>query len=203
VFDEFVLALSRQAEVATRPLELSDILIRGLDKTDSQEILSAVLSLYRTWASAGDMTAETFVGDVSKAIAVFDPAGDSIEGKGRLRKILDIEPLASSSKAFAVLTDNERDFHDVKILTDIRYAFRPDPAAKPYGAGIVHLLKLTYHEEYEHKSFYVALDGQDLKLLRAAIDRAETKERHLQQQLEITQTHYFGEGDEEWWKLAA
>lgn len=122
VFDEFVLALSRQAEVATRPLEVSDILIPGSDKADSQEILSAVLSLYRTWASAGDMTAQTFVEDVSKAVAVFDPAGDSTEGMGRLRKILDIEPLASSSKAFAVLTDNERDFHDVKILTDIRYA---------------------------------------------------------------------------------
>lgn len=195
-FDHLVTALERQPGTAAEPLRLSDVAIHGLERAASEEILLATISLYRAWASApGDMTVEAFVEDVSEAVATFDPAGESSEGKDRLHKILGIEPLAASSKALAVLIDNEHDFTDAKILTDIRYAFRPDPDAKPYGAVIVHMLKLTYHEEAEHKNLYFALDSADLKRLRATIDRAEKKEKHLRKQLEITQIHYFGKGD--------
>lgn len=192
-FDEFVAALKRQLETAARPLEPSAISIRGRDKPVSTEILAAVISLYRAWAEAADFTAvDAFVSELVKAIATFDAAGESSESRDKLLTILTIEPLVAASRAVSVLEDNERNFHEVRILTDIRYAFRPDPKDKPYGAVVVHMLKLTYHDALDHKHFFIALDGEDLKKLRAAIDRAEAKEEHYQEQLKAAQIHYFG-----------
>jgi hypothetical protein len=195
-FDLIATILERQPGTTAKRFDSRDVVIPSLERSASEEILNAIIALYRVWASTGDITVDSFVADASDAIATFDSTGNSDEGKARLRKILDIEPLARSLKAFAVLSDNEHDFHDAKILTDIRYAFRPDPDAKPYGAVIVHMLKVTYHQEAEHKSFHVALDGNDLKQLKATIERAEKKEQQLKKQIELTQTHYFPTGDE-------
>jgi hypothetical protein len=194
-FDQLVAALERHPGTAAKPFELQDIAIPALESSDSEEILTAVISLYRAWATAGDMESAKFANEVSEAVARFDRAAESDEGRSRLRKLLDIEPVARSSKALAVLTDNAHDFHDSKVLTDVRYAFRPNPDADPYGAVIVHTLKLTYHEEAEHKSFYVALDSEDLKQLKETIVRAERKEDHIRKQLSLTQTHIFGKED--------
>jgi hypothetical protein len=190
-FDQLVAALERQPGTGTKPFELREIAIPGLQWAVMEEILTAIVSLYRAWASAGDMTPGEFANDMSEAVASFESAAESNDGKARLSRILDIEPLARSSKALAVLTDNEHDYHDSKILTDIRYAFRSNPETTPYGAVIVHMLKVTYHQEAEHKSFYVALDSKDLKQLKATIERAEKKEKELKKQLALTQTHYF------------
>ena len=197
-FDEFVALLKSQAEAAEQPLELTDIFIRGLEKTASRDILSAIMSLYRAWAETADFTiVDTFVNELAKAITTFDTVGESRESKERLLKILAVEPLIASSRAGSVLEDNERDFYEVRILTDIRYAFRPNPKDEPYGAVVVHMLKLTYHEALDHKSFFIALDGEDLKKLRSAIDRAEAKEEHYRLQLEASQIHYFGKSEDE------
>jgi len=195
-FEELVNVLEHQPGTAAKPFEVRGVEIRGLEKSSSEPILNAVISLYRAWASAGDITLEEFANKIWESVATFDRSAESSDAKDRLHRILDIEPLARSAKALAVLIDNQHEYHDAKILTDIRYAFRPDPEAEPYGAVIVHTLKLTYHEESEHKSFFVALDSVDLKQLRAAIGRAEKKEKQLKTQLETAQIHYFDRGDE-------
>jgi hypothetical protein len=196
VLDELATKLKDQPAISIfEPVRLSGIEIQGLENTDIEDILDVISLLFRVWALAGDKTIEAFVEEVSEAIATFNSIGQSPETKERIHKILAIESLASLSKARAVLTDNQCDFYDAKVLTDIRYAFRPDANAEPYGAVIVHLLKLGYHEEGDHKSFSLALDDTDLKRLREVIDRAEIKAKRLRRDLQITQVHYFGKGD--------
>lgn len=196
-FDELVSKLKNQPEADIfKPIRLSGIQIDTFERKAADDILDVIALLFRVWALAGDKATEAFVDDVSEAIATFDPIGQSPDSKQRIQTILNIEPIASLSKARAVLADNQYDFYDAKILTDIRYAFRPDPKAEPYGAVIVHLLKLSYHEEGDHKSFSVALDDTDLKRLREVIDRAEIKATRLRRDLEITQVHYFGRKDQ-------
>jgi hypothetical protein len=195
-FDQLLQALESHPETSiTTPLRPLNVEIRGLEKKVTDDIFSVIVSLYRVWARAGDQTSDAFGDDVLQAISEFDPIGQSAEARARIHAVLNIEALASLSKARAVLTDNQYDFYDAKILTDLRYAFRPDPTAEPYGAVIVHILKLSYHEEAEHKSFFVALDSEDLKKLRLALERAEKKEEVLRKHLDMTQIHYFGKGE--------
>jgi hypothetical protein len=192
-FDTFVSELKNHPEANIfKPIRLSGVQIDGLERKAADDILDVVALLFRVWALAADRTMEAFVDDVSEAIATFDSIGQSPESKQRLRTILNIEPIASLSKARAVLTDNQYDFYDAKILTDIRYAFRPNPEDEPYGAVIVHLLKLSYHEEGDHKSLYLALDDTDLERIRDVINRAETKAKRLRKHLDIAQVRYFG-----------
>lgn len=56
----------------------------------------------------------------------------------------------------------------------MRPVFR-QPNAKPIGSVINHTLKIEYHEDGDHKDFYVALDAQDLSELKGVLERAETK----------------------------
>jgi hypothetical protein len=85
-----------------------------------------------------------------------------------------------ATKAYDLQTEGERTFCDARILTDLRPVFGKDIASGPAGMVIIHRLKLGYHNsEGEHRTFYIALDAEDLVTLKKAIDRAELKARSL------------------------
>ena len=65
--------------------------------------------------------------------------------------------------------DRERSMLTAKILTDLRYAFKHDVEQEPYGAVVMHTLKLSYHEEGEHREFLLALDDEDIRSLRSIL----------------------------------
>jgi hypothetical protein len=71
------------------------------------------------------------------------------------------------------------------------------PDEEPYGAVIVHLLKLSYHEDGDHKEFFVALDDADLKHLKEVIERAERKAKTLRGKLKAGATMYLGSSGKE------
>ena len=195
LFDHLVPTLERQAPTVQIIINPSAVItVPGIDKGDLEKILRAVSALYMVYSSA-DVPLETFVTDVSEAVEGFDAAVRSEKSKDRLRRILSVDSLASSSKALTLLTDQERTLHGVKILTDVRHAFQADPQKEPYGAVIVNVLKLTYHENDQHKDFYVALDGDDLASLRTALDRAEAKIKTLRREFETAGIVYLGGAD--------
>ncbi len=130
------------------------------------------------------------------AIADFDPQPNTTTARARFRQLLGVEPLGSSLKAQAVMIDHQRSFYEAKVLTDLRYAFRPDPDAEPYGAVIVHTLKLAYHEDGEHRQSFIALDGEDISRLKVILDRAQAKARAIKKYLEASGLRYLGKGDE-------
>jgi hypothetical protein len=195
LFDGLVVTLERQSPSVKIIINPSAVItVPGIDKADLEKILRAVSALYMVHSSE-DVPLDTFVRDVSEAIEGFDAEAQSEQSKGRLRRILGVDSLASSSKALTLLTDQERTLHGVKILTDVRHAFQADPEKEPYGAVIVNVLKLTYHESDQHKDFYVALDGDDLASLRTALDRAEVKIKTLRGKLDAAGIAYLGGAD--------
>lgn len=159
------------------------VTLSNVSSTDSEKILAALTTLHLVRASK-DTILDEFVSDVAQAVEAFDSIGKTDESKRRLRSILQVEALVVSSKAFTIFLDQERALYATKILTDLRYAFQTDPSATPYGAVILHTLKVSYHQEGDHKEFLVGLDDDDLKTLKAAIDRAEAKAATLRKQLE-------------------
>jgi hypothetical protein len=193
-FDSLVSTLRDVPEVKGEPLRLSNFSLGDLPRKESEKILDTIEMLYRIWASRGNQSLDAFVHDLLNAIRDFFPEADSQSVKSRLKTVLDIEPLARASKAFSVSTDHEHVFYDAKILSDIRYAFRPDPDAEPYGATIVHVLKVVYHTERDHKAFFVALDSEDLLLLKSVIERAEKKTKQLRKHLNAASVPFLGTG---------
>lgn len=78
-------------------------------------------------------------------------------------------------------TENERLFCGARIMTDVRAAFEDDAAKPPSGVTIFHTLEIKYHDDLgRHREFYVALDENDLVILKEAIERAETKRKTLE-----------------------
>ena len=183
-FDKLLTALNSQPPTVNFISEPSSkINIPNVTSSDAEKVLSAIVSLHLARASR-DTSSDEFVEQASQAIVTFDPAGQQDTSKQRLLKIVNVRSLIVSAKAFTVLMDRERTMFTAKILTDLRYAFQPDPEQKPYGAVVIHTLKLSYHEEGNHKDFLVALDDKDIAALKVVLDRAETKARILRNQLE-------------------
>lgn len=91
-----------------------------------------------------------------------------------LKKLLSVESLTLAAKALGLRGDYQRSYCDSRILTDIRPIFG-SPTEKPVGAFVEHTLKIEYHENGEHKEFYVVLDNGDLGKIRKVLDRAESK----------------------------
>lgn len=183
-FSSLVSALKDLPEVTGERLRLSNVSVELVDAKKSEEILGTVEMLYRIWSSRGNQVLDAFIDDLTNAISDFYAQGSTDEARARLRTVLDIEPLARSSKALSVGTDHQRTFYDAKVLSDIRFVFRPDVDAEPFGAAIVHVLRIVYHEDDDYRNFYVALDNEDLALLKSVIDRAEKKTEKLRKRLD-------------------
>jgi hypothetical protein len=58
------------------------------------------------------------------------------------------------------------------------------------GTTMVHTLKIEYSQERVRKHFYVALDTSDLKALKKIIERAEEKERVLEEAMKSLPVPY-------------
>jgi hypothetical protein len=191
-FDGLLASLASQPPKLDLPIRAPDkITLPGVSRSELDDILSSIVSLSVVrWSR--DVSIEDFVSDVAEAISAFDPAGQSDDAKQRLSKVLGIDSLLISSKALTIFTDYQRTIHASKILSDLRYVFKMNPDEEPYGAVIVHLLKLSYHEDTEHKEFFVAMDDNDLKDLKEVIARAEKKAHTLRRKLEAGATPYLG-----------
>ncbi|HEY6417630.1 MAG TPA: hypothetical protein VIX59_01395 [Candidatus Binataceae bacterium] len=165
------------------------ITVPGVSKADADQIVSAVLaiSLVR-WQRESPL--DKLAGDLSETIQLFDPVGGTAESKRRFLTLLKVEPLTIAAKALTIFTDYQRTMHGAKLLTDVRYVFQSDPDEEPYGAVIVHLLKLSYHEDGDHKEFFVAMDDDDVARLKAVLKRAEAKVKTLRRKLDTAGTKY-------------
>jgi len=95
-----------------------------------------------------------------------------------LSRLLQTDSIRLASKAFGLRHDHEREFCEVKVITDMRPVFA-DVHQKPTRVIVGHTLKLGYHEYGEHKEFYVALSGSDVAEIKKALQRAEDKESSL------------------------
>jgi hypothetical protein len=97
-----------------------------------------------------------------------------VEFENRLQRLLRIRTVALVSKVRRLELEYPRTFHDAIVLTDMRPVFEK-PEERPVGCAISHTLRITYHEDGEHKEFHVVLDSDDLEMIKKALQRAEAK----------------------------
>jgi len=99
---------------------------------------------------------------------------ERIEFERRLDRLLRIKSVSLAAKGQRLKLEYQNTFHDAKILTDVRSIF-DKPEDRPLGFTIAHILKITYHESGDHKDFYIALDADDIQVMKKALERAESK----------------------------
>ena len=154
-----------------------------------KEILRAVFSL-GVFTSDEDTPLSENLANLSKAMQkIREPnltlsEQESAVFEKRLERLLTIKTVVIATKVQSLRLDYPVSFHDAKILTDMRPVF--DKAEeRPVGCAISHTLKITYHEDGEHKQFFVVLDGNDLEALKKVIQRAETKGSSVKSLLKV------------------
>lgn len=152
--------------------------IHGIKREDLDEIVDLIYSLYHV-REYSELSKNRFVSELVEGVREHakEPIAESkvphlVE---RFQRLLQIGTLESITKAITLQRDGERLFCDAKILSDIRPVFGEDVAARPKAAVITHTLKLSYHEEGDHKTFFIVLDEVDLDDLSSVIERAKTK----------------------------
>jgi len=164
--------------------------IQGVSPDDVREIVGTIYALYRVRAAAG-VSEEQFLKDLMEDVTSrpnppLSPELISI-ARRRFEILLNIETLAAISKAIRLQREGERLFCDATILSDMRPVFTEDPAARPSGFVVNHVLEIEYHENGEHKGFFVVLDAVDLATLKKTVDRASAKDKTLSVLLEEAQ----------------
>lgn len=110
----------------------------------------------------------------------------------RLKELLVLDKtLAVTAKAMDVMTEHQQTFCDARIMCDIRPVFA-DTAESAASAMIIHNLHIGFHDSTtgNHKSLCVALDNDDIKTLKAVIERAEKKTAILKSIIEKADVNY-------------
>jgi len=156
----------------------------GEDARKGEEIITVFAGMYLARIDVGE-TVDDFVAALSSALRKRGEKQimpqDEPGFQQSLKSILSAEDsLGITAKAFDLLTDQEHCCHSVRIISDVRHIFPTDASQRPKAALVLHTLNLVYHEIDGLKEIYVALDSSDLKRLKFAIERAETKEKNLQ-----------------------
>jgi hypothetical protein len=178
------------ARVARRASDISS--------NDVRDIVETLVSLHGVRAS-WNLKMPDLIEIVSEAAERDEELKLSDEKRGsfeeRLALLLGVNSLDATSKALDVLLEQEHTLHDVRIMTDVRPIFGQDTRKPPIGTVIVHMLKLSYHDESEEvKEFYVALDTGDTGVLSAELERADQKAESLKRMLEATGVPYIDAG---------
>lgn len=152
---------------------------QGLTGEAVQGVIGVLYSLYHVRALA-DALLEEFVVSVIDAMrasgndAIMLDETERDNFASRLKTLLAVDQVILLARANALQRDHEHIFHDAKILTDLRPVFH-DVSQQPKHFVIQHTLKIIFHDGSKHEEVYMALDLNDLKRLRAVIDRAEKK----------------------------
>lgn len=162
--------------------ELASAVVRqmpALGRDDVAEILRTLFSLSVLVTDEETPLAENIARLTAAMQATGSPdlalsAEEQVEFERRLQRLLLLKTVVLLSKVRRLELDYPKTFHDAMILTDLRPVFEK-PEDAPVACTISHTLKITYHEDGDHKEFHVVLDSGDLEMIKKAILRAEAK----------------------------
>lgn len=170
--------------------------VSAVSPGDIDDILETLDSLYAARARFA-LPVAGFAEAVRRAVEQSDaaeprlPEEDGKRLKERLTRLLDIDALDATRKALDVLLEHEHTLHGARIMTDIRPVFGPSTDDDPTGAVIVHMLKLSYHDESEDvKEIYLALETGDIGILIDIFRRANSKADSLKRVLKRAKVPY-------------
>lgn len=169
--------------------DLNEQLSKGLDlpKDLVKGLIGVLASLYRV-NDRRNIPIETFVDrEVYPALKQTDIFSETVAAIQwpRLRNFflaaLSLEKtVGTTAKVGYVMTQHERIFTGARIFTDVRSIFHHNVAEKPESAVIIHMLRISQRDNYQKQTDeYFALDSNDIRTLKAVIDRALRKEEAL------------------------
>lgn len=172
--------------------------VEGVEIGDIEEIISTLLALH-SFRAFIDKTIPDFVEDIAYAQNLTDleiPSEGQERIKERLVNFLSSKTLSVTAKALDVLTEHERVFDSVRIITDVRSIFGEGltdiDIESPLAAVVIHMLKIRYNRGGDLEEFYVALDTEDIVEVRKCLERAEAKARNLKAMLNTANVPYMG-----------
>jgi len=164
------------------------------DLASNEDLKSAVVTLYSLYMlrAVVRLPISRFVPDLLAAAKdsgspTLRSAADDPDFKSKLQRLMTIDSLELSAKAFSLEREHEHLFHDAQIFTDLRPVFNKDVSAEPIGMVLAYTMKLIFHDGTRHKEFYLALDEDDIARLKKVVERAETKADTLRRLLETKQ----------------
>lgn len=158
----------------------------GMTEAEALKIirLVATMSSVRT---RENLTVDSFTDRVCALAFEKDPQrGEPLTPKVQaalkeyLRQLLSIRSLFVTGKALELTREHEHVMCEPRVVTDLRTIFGLD--GKPDAAVAVHLLRISYHDGVvgnDRKQFTVAMDSEELRELKALLERAEEKEKSI------------------------
>jgi hypothetical protein len=169
--------------------------ISSIPEDDIDEIISALDSLYIIQDELSAPIQE-FSEQVLQAMAEAENSVLHLESshhehfKDRLTKLMNGKLLRLVVKSRDILFEQERTFGSARVLSDIRTVFGDHTESAPDAAIIVHMLKIHYIQDNQHKEFFVALDTGDIDLLIDTLIRAQEKAETLKSLLAAANVPY-------------
>jgi hypothetical protein len=155
----------------------------SLGGTKVREIVRLLASLYvaqdQTEEEVGDFVVALRSAAESSGKDDLQPADWTAYQNAIIEALSSDTALAVAAKAADVMNDHAKVYCHARILTDLRPIFESNVEQAPAALVIIHTLKIVYHEEGEHKEFFVALDSNDVLQLADLLDRAFKKEDSL------------------------
>lgn len=149
---------------------------------DAAEIIQSSISAASFGASRG-LDAEQVANVLDVASLALSPKATGLLRR-RFAALLQIPAVWLSARAVDLTSSEQRLLIDARILTDLRAIFDGDPDGEnrlaPTGGMVVHHLALEVFENGEHRNWTVAVDADDLRAIRRAVDRAEQNAQALQ-----------------------
>ncbi|HUB06291.1 MAG TPA: hypothetical protein VMB50_04790 [Myxococcales bacterium] len=97
-----------------------------------------------------------------------------------LKRVLEAEAIVITAKAQTVMVAHQHVFLSARVLTDLRPVFGNDELGRLRAGVVVHTLQLDHLDGGGKRSFFIALDDEDVSKLRAALDRASEKSQLIE-----------------------
>lgn len=162
----------------------------GIERSVVEELLPLVLR----WTMVQrrlELSVEDFVNSLAAGLNTLPDEEWSEEDRSgwtrvssQLQNLLSSETaITACAKAGELLLNQQLILCTSKIITDMRTVF-DDSALAVRGILPYHTLVLRCHEGSDNRDIYVALDLDDLIVLREQLERAEKKEKLLRHTLE-------------------
>ena len=98
-----------------------------------------------------------------------------------------IENLKLTAKAIDLKTENDKNYKESRIITDLRMIFNEDWTTESFNSAvIIHNFNFSYFtpENQSMKNIFLTLDSADLKDLKNKIERAIAKESELKKKVD-------------------
>lgn len=194
------------------PLKRSDIVDRlaavtDLDKSAAAEIVGAAGGIASALFEAEGRSSENELELATQIISRATVGGDTERAAQRLATLASGRGIRISIKANGLQFRHKYLLRSSDIVSDLRPIFAGVDDADPAAFLIWHTLRLRYTDgisdtEQQRKTIEIAMDGRDLQLLKAEVERAIIKHKALRTKLaDFAAVHYAlgdlqGESDE-------